>query len=381
MKNNISQFTECANCGACYNICPVDAIKAVKDNLFYELSINEEKCIDCGKCVKICPVNNVRKRQNLLCAVGGYHKNSDILAHSSSGGAFTAIAQAVLAEGGVVYGAVYSEDYKKVLFSSTDCCDIDRIRRSKYVESDLGLVFREIKQQLISGRQVMFCAAPCQVAGLKRFLEKEYENLLACDFACGGLPSHSIYNKYIENLEKKFQSKVINVNFRSKDYGWSTHSQNIKFENGKIYKKLAIIDEYFYAFIYGRVSIRENCITCKFANNHYSDIILADFWKYKISEMYNKNGLSLILANSEKGLQTIEKLKLAMNLNQLDLNEAKYNCVDKTEPDSEYLMKRKNFYDEYNKNGLRIATIKAGMPNGIKEHIVSLKIKIKNKLK
>ena len=205
--NNISRFNGCSNCGACLNICPTKAIAVDNGGLFYEVGVDEKKCVDCGRCVEVCPWNNEREVQNLPAAYGGFAKDKETVAKSSSGGIFSAVADLILKKGGVVFGAVYSKDRHSVIFGSTDEFDLDEIRRSKYTESLVGNSFSEIKNILKTGRQVLFCGAPCQVAGLKRYLEKDYDNLLTCDFACGGFPSHKVFDDYLSALEKNTAQK------------------------------------------------------------------------------------------------------------------------------------------------------------------------------
>lgn len=378
MKNNIMNFSECANCGACYNACPVNAINLIEQEPFYKIHIDKEKCISCGKCLNVCPWNNEEKRQHLKYAIGGWNNDQAVVAKSSSGGGFSSIAEIIMKQGGAVFGAVYSEDRKTVYFSSTDFKSLDEIRRSKYVESNPGLIYREIKKRLNLGRLVLFCGTPCQTAGLIRFLEKPYDNLITCDFACGGLPSHTLFSQYIDFLEKKYNSEVSSVNFRPKDWGWSRHSVRVTFKNGKQYKKLAILDPYFYSFVYGRTTIRENCLNCKFSNNHYSDIILADLWKWSsVSPLKNNDtGISLLLANSEKGKAILELLKKEQNFVELDLYEASYNCCNRESPDQSYLDKRTKFWNDVCKYGINKAAVNCGMEKGMNAYLRLLKTNI-----
>ena len=149
--NNISRFNGCSNCGACLNICPTNAIAVDNGGLFYKVGVNEKKCVDCGRCVEVCPWNNERGVQNLSAAYGGFSKDKEIVAKSSSGGIFSAVADLILKKDGVVFGAVYSKDRHSVIFGSTDEFDLDEIRRSKYTESFVGNTFSEIKNILKAG--------------------------------------------------------------------------------------------------------------------------------------------------------------------------------------------------------------------------------------
>lgn len=324
--NNVSQFQKCANCGACVNICPVNAICVDRENLYYSLYIDESRCVACGRCIAVCPVNSPSKTQNLIAGYIGYMADNAVLLSSSSGGLFHAIAQLVLDSKGIVFSAAFSEDQHSVVFRSTDEIALRALQKSKYVESDIGDSFRRIKMELINGRNVLFCGTPCQAAGLKRFLGKEYDNLIVCDFSCGGLPSHQMYDQYLRHLEKRFSSKVKLVDFRPKNFGWDTYSIYIQFNNGRTYTRLATLDSYYKGFL-NSLTKRDYCYECDFSDNHSADIILADFWMYKhLSDMDNHNrGLSLVLTNSEKGERIMKKIKPKLVLQTISLEKGSYN--------------------------------------------------------
>lgn len=369
--NNILHFTLCANCGACINTCPNDAISVINDDIFFELYVDEDKCIQCGKCIKVCPLNTFEPHLDLRAAYGGWSNDTEIVQRSSSGGVFSVIANYVLKKKGIVYGAAFSDDWKQVVFRSTKEVSIDEIRRSKYVESQPQYIFRTIKKDLETGILVLFCGSPCQVAGLKRYLNKDYKNLLTCDFACGGMASHKIYENYIDKLEEKYRSKVESVNFRPKLYGWSMHAIKIDFMNGKSYKNIGLYDPYMYSFVYGRTSIRENCYNCMFRDNHYSDIIIADFWKWStISDLDNsEKGISLIITNSQSGEEIISAIKPEMTIKELDLQEAAYNCKPNLPNSEEFSAKRENFINSYREAGLCKAAIESGMKHGLEAKV------------
>lgn len=328
--NNILSFEKCSGCSACCNVCPTDAISVSSDEQFFSLSVDEDKCVACGRCQHVCPVNEPMTVQTVKRAYGAAHNDENILSSSSSGGAFSALAKNVMARGGVVYGAAYTDDFRTVKMCSSEDVSLDELRRSKYVESNVGYSFRQVKEALDCGREVLYSGAPCQIAGLKRYLGKEYDGLLTCDFSCGGMPSHKLYNEYLDMVEKILKSPVSEVNFRPKTYGWQCHAIKIKGENGKVYSRPAMADPYFDAFISKHLTIRDYCLECEFADNHYADIILADFWKYRtISKIRNYNGISLIIANSEKGVKAVEALSEQMALTVLDVEKASYNLRGK----------------------------------------------------
>ncbi len=374
---NISSFTKCANCGACINICPVRAISVEEKDLFYRPVVDEERCIDCGKCAELCPVEHLAPASNVTGAYSAVHKDQLTVSKSSSGGAFSALAENVLKKNGVVYGAVFDDSYKKIFFASTDEFDLESLRRSKYAESLVGEVFGEIKGKLEEGREVLFCGTPCQAAGLRAFLDRDYDNLLICDFSCGGLPSHKIYFDYLDSLESKYRAEISNVNFRPKTYGWRRHSISVCFENGKEYLRLAERDPYFSAFLNKQLSVRDYCLQCGFADNHRSDIILADFWlTEKITgKPDNDTGISLIITNTKKGEEAVSALE-QMTLIPLDPREAGYNLKPR-KPSADNIEIRKAYLEEFERSGSFAASAKYSTAKGISD----LKLRVKEKLK
>ncbi len=364
MMNNISDFSKCSNCGACYNICPVSAISVNEMGMFYSISVDSEKCTQCGLCKSVCPVNKPEQKQNLISAYMGYNRDENVVKNSSSGGAFAAIAEYVLKKGGKVFAAAFSKDFRVVEFKSTDEISLEKLMRSKYVESCVGDSFKKIKGALTDGCTVLFCGAPCQVAGLKRFLTKDYENLITCDFSCEGMASHKTYQEYLAKTEKVLKSPISDVNFRAKLYGWSRHSIKITAENGKSYKNFAMADPYFYSFIGMAINLRDYCIECEFPENHYSDIILADFWAYKrLSKVRNDDtGLSLIITNSQKGEKIIDAISCVVTLTRLDLEKASYNMKNKKNSD-EFIEKRNVFIKNCEENGFLHTMDQVKMPS------------------
>jgi len=326
MKHNVGEYTKCANCGACLNACPVNAISVNDKNFFYQIEVDNDKCINCGVCVKVCPVHSELPEMHISNAYGGYHKDERIISKSSSGGAFYAIAQTILDKGGIVFGAAYSEDYHSVVFGNTDEVSIDSLLRSKYVESAVGFSFRQIKEELKKGREVLFCGTPCQAAGLKMYAGDD-PNLYICDFSCGGLPSHQIFDDYLKAQEYRFGAEVSEVNFRPKLYGWKMYAIMMRFKNGKQYRSLAEVDPYFSSFLHHRTINRDYCYKCDFADHHAADIILADFWLHdKVSDLDNRDeGLSLLLVNSEKGSTLTERISGSFYLKEVDTDKASYN--------------------------------------------------------
>lgn len=296
--------SSCTGCTVCEKICPVRAIefKQSEDGFLYP-QINENICTECGLCEKRCPALEMNIKQNLKKAYYGCSLDKDIVADSSSGGMFSVLAEKILHNGGVVFGAAYDSKSKEVMYKSTDEVSIAQLRRSKYVESVVGNSFIKAKEYLEQGRIVLFVGMPCHIAGLKKFLNYDYENLITCDFICGGSGSPLFFKEHLNFLENKYKSQVENINFRPKLFGWKEYAIKIEFKNNKQYRNYAFLDTYFRGFIYEGVVKRGTCAECKFRNNHFSDIILADFWHHKkIEEIKDDDrGLSLLITNSDKG--------------------------------------------------------------------------------
>ncbi len=323
---NITDFHKCSNCGACYSVCPQQAITIEADTTFYRPVINHEKCINCGLCYKVCPVNNENDYEKPTYAYAGWHKDMKVLHESSSGGVFYGLAQKVITERGVVFSAVYSDDCMDVYFTSSDDIDISKLQKSKYVESLVGNTFSRIQEELMGGRTVLFCGTPCQVAGLKAFLNRKYDNLITCDFACGGLPSHKMYQEHLHNLEARYGATVQSVDFRPKTHGWRRYAILVRFDNGKIYNRLGKEDDYLRSFLYGKYTVRDYCLECKFSDQHHSDLTIADFWlNTKLSKLDNYNGVSLIICNTLKGKEIIEQISPMYILEELSVSEVTYN--------------------------------------------------------
>lgn len=364
--NNISQFDRCSGCGACTAVCSTNAIQMTDSGLFYFPQVDEAKCINCGACVQVCPVNTPKEKSRIRSAWAGVHKNQGVVKRSSSGGVFSALAQVILGNGGTVFGACYNADCSEVILTGTHRVPVDALRKSKYVESRSADAFQEAELQLQQGKQVLFCGAPCQIAGLKRYLGIPYDNLVTCDFTCGGMPSHKLYQNYLKELEKRHNAKPISVDFRPKTVGWENHAIRIRFSNGKEYHKLAKMDPYLFSYIYAHSCIKEICMECPFADNHSSDIILADFWKHREFSGWEKsnNGISLILATTEKGEKLLRMASETVTMEQLDLEEAAYN-IKKPHYTKESKLQRESFLTQWAKEGLWSAAKTIGMPSGI----------------
>lgn len=206
----------CTGCSACKSCCPKNAIK-FSNLLFPVATIDENKCIDCNICKKVCPSNKDKENNNVEIKVARIKSKKNII-KSTSGGMFGELARFILSKNGIVYGARFTNDYKAV--EHTRCKtyeELESILKSKYVRSNIKNTYKEAEKDLKDGKIVLYSGTPCQIAGLKCFLRKEYENLYTIDIICHGTPSQKIWEKYVNYCEKKNTSKITHVDFRYYD--------------------------------------------------------------------------------------------------------------------------------------------------------------------
>lgn len=307
---------QCTGCAACVNQCPADCISMQSDaeGFLYPV-IEESKCIRCGKCKSSCSVLSVPiqpETERMPHCYAAWSKDDAIRFQSTSGGVFTHLARAVLAEGGCVAGARYRADHLVEHVLILDEAELEPLRQSKYVQSEIGLVYREIQNRLQRERPVLFAGTPCQCAGLRSFLHKEDTNLFLCDFICRGVNSPKVYLGYLRELENQYGSPVKQVWFKNKTYGWNRFCTKIIFEDGQEYLADRETDPFMLGYIKSRLScyMRPSCYNCRFKGVHRpTDITLGDFWgiEKQFPALDTRNGISLVLVQSEKGQRLLEQ--------------------------------------------------------------------------
>ena len=326
----LANYKNCFGCRACEQVCPQKSIimKCDVEGFLYPYIINE-KCTDCKMCIKICPLNALCylhiKEQYVYAA---WSKNEKYLIKSSSGGLFSDFAQYTLNKGGVVYGAAFDESLKLKHVGINDINDLDKLRGSKYLQSDTGNTFLQVKEYLENKAFVFYVGTPCQIHGLKSFLIKEYENLLTADLVCHGVPSQKMFDNYIQYREKGLKSKITDYKFRDKTkfgYGCSSTIKFIKGNEYYIKYEHAIYSPYIMAFLSGDI-YRPSCYTCPYASsNRIGDITLGDYWGIKQyhPEIANDNGVSLVLVNTKKGMKFFSEIKDNINYRESKIEFAK----------------------------------------------------------
>lgn len=305
---NIVDKTKCCGCNACGDVCGKGAISFKTDNEgFWYPVVEQDKCVDCGLCEMVCPVINAKELKDNdyrepKC-VAAIHKNLEVRFDSTSGGIFSALAEKIYKDGGYVGGAVYTEEWGVKFFISNKAEDLSALRSSKYLQSNSEGMYRQVRDLLIKGEKVLVCGLPCQIAALKAFLHKGYDNLLLVDLICLYINSPMAYRKYLDTLEKEYGGKVIYIKAKNKELGWRKLTHKVVFENGKTYYGTYDIDVFMQASMKLKCLSRPSCYECKFKDfPRYGDITLGDYWieRGKCS-LDDDTGTSIVLINSKKG--------------------------------------------------------------------------------
>jgi len=297
----------CTGCSACVSICPTRAIYFESDyEGFVYPKTDKDKCIKCKKCIKVCPTyNEYRSNNNENPDVyAGWNKNEEVRLNSTSGGVFTLLAQYILNNNGYVVAAEYRDDFSVYHTIISNLNDIKKQRQSKYLQSDINDVFVKIKKLLNEENLVLFCGTPCQNAGLKSYLGKEYENLFLCDFICRGVISPKVFKKYLIDIEEQYEQKITKVHFKHKLWGWNKFSTKIDLENNQVYQKNRDEDLYMVGYLKYNLYLRPCCYNCKFKNlPRQADLSLGDFWGIgdKDGKLDDNKGTSVVIVNSQKG--------------------------------------------------------------------------------
>ena len=307
----VAKRADCCGCEACANVCPKNAITMTRDaEGFAYPKINRELCIKCGKCDATCPslnftAVNVDAFPETFVAI---HPDKKILRHSSSGGAFTALSEIILREGGIVFGAGFDKNWHVIHTAAKSLDELENLRGSKYTQSQIGDVYRQVRDALKSSK-VLFSGTPCQCVGLKHFLGGDHNNLLTVDIICHGTPSPGIWENYIGELG--YSHEITSVNFRSKRNGWRSDIDINFSDRGQLFS--ANMKNLYGKLFLNSLSERPSCHACKakFPNNR-SDLTIGDAWGVKdfAPEMFDSRGVSLIFVHTAKGKKFFEQTTL-----------------------------------------------------------------------
>lgn len=302
----------CCGCSACEQVCPISCIDMEYDEEgFAYPKVNEETCISCNKCKEVCPFLVKREKRLPKQVLGMTNLDDEILMDSSSGGVFGGIANHVIGQGGLVFGASYDNEHKVKHIGVEDKSNLIRLRHSKYVQSDINNTFVKAEAVLKSGKYVLFTGTPCQVSGLKNYLHKDYERLYLVDIICHGVPSPKVWERHLDEVNNNSSSNLKKVVFRDKENGWSVDTKycfsdiedNVLVKDNK--------DIYFTGF-QKDIFLRPSCYNCQL--RHFtsgSNITIGDFWGVEKThpQQYKSKGVSCVMINDKKGEKLIEKIK------------------------------------------------------------------------
>ena len=350
---------DCCACSACFNVCPTDSITMTSDSEgFLYPVIAQDLCIDCNRCREVCPLitEGSYKEESIPEFYVAKHKNVDVLNKSTSGGAFTALSDAILAQDGIVYGVDFDDEYRVLHRRSVNYEERNRMRISKYVQSDMTNIFQEVKKDLENGKKVLFTGTPCQNAGLRGYLSASNltKNLYSCDVICHSIPSPLIWEDYKRLLEKEHGGILTDVQFRSKIIEWSRENSNNSFLFKTSSSEKINNDDRYYRLWFGtRTVCRPSCYDCHFTDIHRaSDITVADYWgieKYA-PEWMDVKGVSVILVNTHKGEELLHKCDKSLEYEKRPMEESLNEQQRLSEP-TKIPENRAEFWQDYEKFG------------------------------
>lgn len=318
---HITNKTFCTGCSACEQVCAHGAIHMRQDyEGFVYPHVDTKKCNECGLCSMICPQKQgEEQREEKTEIYATYNTNENVRAASTSGGLFSLFAQWVIEQGGVVFGAAYTDTWMVRHEVAKDANEYARFRGSKYVQSDVTVIYKQVKTYLKDDIWVLFSGTPCQIDGLKAYLRKDYEKLLTIDVVCHGVPSPKLWSKFLNWLKKKHDIKNFeDIRLRDKRKGWEKCRVVFDCISNSCEKKSLVFfwggDTYTNLFEQG-ISLRPSCNQCKYRSiMHPSDITLGDCWHFQAyaPELFDNKGLSMIMLHTEKGKQLFKELTTSL---------------------------------------------------------------------
>lgn len=355
---NIQNKVDCCGCNACGDVCPKQAISYTTDNEgFWYPEVDMGKCVECGLCEKVCPIINIKdlKKNDLPQSIcyAAEHKNLEVVFDSTSGGLFSALADIMYKSDGYVGGAVFNEDFKSVRqYISNNKQDLPRLRSSKYLQSSLDGFYCQVRNLVKAGEHVLVCGSPCQMAALRAFLRKDYDNLIIVDYICRGINSPKVWGKYIDSFEERYGSKVVYAKAKSKEYGWRNLTQKVILEDGRHMYETLEQSNFTKGYLHTNAYCRPSCYDCKFKGYpRISDITLADFWGIdNINKTMEKNlGTSLVMINSKKGKAYFEIAKKKINYFNVPFEKAEQGNPALNLPLAPPKVNREQFFEDLDK--------------------------------
>ena len=316
----ITEKSKCCGCSACQAVCPHDAITMSRDALgFAYPSVAADKCVKCGLCIRVCDFNNKNEATAEACDTikvsAARNRDDSVLENSQSGGVFTSLATDILNGNGTVYGAAMNADFTVSHHRVDSISSLPSLRGSKYVQSDMDDMFRRVREDLESGRKVLFSGTPCQVAGLVSYIpERLRHNLHTVDFICHGVPSPAIWHDYVSYMSSS--GRIVGASFRDKsEGGWKRHVETFTYDDGR-----KVARESFRVLFYKNIMLRPSCAACPYHyDNRKSDVTIGDFWGIgELSARFDGDeGTSMVICNTDKGRSMLEDAGRSLDICEL----------------------------------------------------------------
>ena len=386
----LADMNTCTGCGACLNACSKGAIifKEDKDG-FPGPIIQTEKCVECGLCARVCPAMNMPETYDIKEAYAAQLVDKEVLQRSTSGGVFSAFSKEIFRRDGIVYGCVWDENYNAVIKKAANKDELDPMHGSKYVWSRAWDTFSEIKSYLENGRTVLFSGLPCQAAGLRNYLGRDYDCLYIITFFCGGAPSPLALHAYLKTITGNLPLSQLDLKFRDKSKDGAGIQVAYNKNNKRVFESY-VGNSYYYSFA-KKVCLRLPCYHCQFRyKSRVEDITMGDYWgieKYH-SEFDIKGGVSAVLINTDKGMDLWNIVRKDLKVSKTDVhNIAKHNNLTLDEKKTEYKIPeiREDFFRTMKHDGWKAADkkylwdkertrlwIRSVVPKGIKPMLKKL---------
>ncbi len=377
---NITDKRNCCGCGACAQRCPKQCItmQSDKEGFAYPV-VDTKQCTNCGLCEKVCPVINQQPERQPIATYAATNSNETVREQSSSGGIFTLLSEETINKGGIVFGAAFNEKWAVEHTFTDKIDDIKKFRGSKYVQSNIGNSYAAAEKILKEGKEVLFSGTPCQIAGLKRFLRKEYKNLKTIDFVCHGVPSPWVWEKYLKEVcQANDIATISDIQFRNKAEGWKKYSFVVKYTNAegieREYRETMGQNIFMKCFL-SDLCLRPSCYKCPARSGKSgSDITLGDLWGAQniCPEIDDDKGLSLVLLRKECELPQCNKATIPYNEAQ------RYN--PSIERDVREPKRRKKFFRKVRKYGVCNATVQCTKKSKLSQLWKKIVWNIKNRV-
>lgn len=364
--------TDCCACGACVSICPKSAISFKNDEYgFAYPEIDRALCIECGMCKRVCAFQNKDKENSPVDAYAAAVNDSKKIMNSTSGGAFAVLAEETLKQEGIVFGAALEKEndlFTVHHIAIDNINDLQKILKSKYVQSATEDCYIKAKEYLDKGKLVLYSGTPCQIAGLKGYLGRTYDNLITVDLICHGVPSLDLFRNYIAEIEKRENISITDFQFRDKEKGWDLFNRIEYTDSNNSQKYTSFNSEsinYSYMDLFMELnSLRENCYTCKYAGaNRPADITIGDYWGInKVhsewlvengGKLNSKKGISCVILNTEKGIDFFKRIKPQIIYYKSDFTEIAQGNTQLRHP-AELSPKRQEILEKYKANGYAV---------------------------